>query len=313
MIAVYWLWRLAMFVAGHIPPRVSSNTAAAMGNTAYYVMSLRRRIAKENFSHVLGKAPDDPEVRRVARRSFQNYARYLCDVLRYPRVSRAEFEQRVIIEREGRHHLEHALAMGKGAILVSAHFGNMDIPSVVLAEKYRPITLVAESLRPPQLMDLLTRMRAQRDVHMFPYDRAPRRIMEALKRNEMTGFLLDFGITHHLDIATVDVNFFGTTTRFPAGPAQLASITGAPILVGHARVAPDGKIYVRTTEPILVKRTTDRQRDLQVTMQEIATRFEAFIRRDPDQWYMFRPMWNSPIARRKLRALRPLEAFRNSP
>jgi KDO2-lipid IV(A) lauroyltransferase len=161
----------------------------------------------------------------------------------------------------------------------------------VLAKKFRPITLVGESLRPPQLMDFLTRMRRERNVHLFPYDRAPRKILEALKRNEMTGFLLDFGVTHHLDITTVTVNFFGTPTAFPAGPAQLALLTGAPILVGCAYVMPDGKIHGQMTQPIVAERTGDRCHDMQVIMQEIACRFEDFIRLHPEQWYMFRPMW----------------------
>ncbi len=293
MIALYWLWRLGMFLASLVPPRWSFAAAGAVGNSAYYLFPLRRRVARENFSHVLGRPPEDPEVGRVARQSFQNYARYLRDVLLYPRISMSELERRVVIHSKD--HVDTAIAHGKGAILVSAHFGNMDVPSAVIANRYRPITLVGETLRPPQLMDLLTRMRDARNVHLFPYDRAPRKILEALKRNEMTGFLLDFGITHHLDIATVDVCFFGTTTPFPAGPAQLALLTGAPILVGHTRVMTDGVIHVYVTEPIVAQRTGNRPEDTRVIMQEIANRFEIFIRQHPEQWYMFRPMWSGKL------------------
>ena len=288
MIVIYWAWRLGMYLTSILPPRWTL-VAAAAGNSAYYVMRLRRRVAKNNFSHVLGKSPDDPDVRRVARQAFQNYARYLRDVMIYPRIPIAELEKRLVIQ--GMEYFQQALAMKKGAILVSAHFGNMDIASAVLAKKFRPITLVGESLRPPQLMDFLTRMRQERNVHLFPYDRAPRKILEALKRNEMTGFLLDFGVTHHLDITTVTVNFFGTSTAFPAGPAQLSLLTGAPILVGCAYILPDGKICGQMTEPIVAVRTGDRCHDMQVIMQEIAHRFEDFIRLHPEQWYMFRPMW----------------------
>ncbi len=293
MIALYWLWRLAMFLASLVPPRWSFAAAGAVGNSAYYLFPLRRRVARENFAHVLGRPPEDPEVGRIARQSFQNYARYLRDVMLYPRISMSAFEQRVVIHSKD--YVDAALAYGKGAILVSAHFGNMDVPSAVLAKQYRPITLVGETLHPPQLMDLLTRMREARNVHLFPYDRAPRKILEALKRSEMTGFLLDFGITHHLDIATVDVCFFGTTTPFPAGPAQLALLTGAPILVGHTRVMTDGVIHVYVTEPIVARRTGNRAEDTRVIMQEIANRFETFIRQHPEQWYMFRPMWSGKL------------------
>lgn len=305
MIVVYWFWRLGMFLTRLAPPRLSLAAAVAMGNSAYYVMTLRRQIAKRNFSHVLGKSPNDPEVRRVARQSFQNYARYLRDVMIYPRISTAELEKRVVFH--SLEHLDRAFAIGKGVILVSAHFGNMDMPSAVIAKHYRPITLVAESLRPPQLMDFLTQMRASRNVHLWPYDRAPRKIIEALKRNEMTGFLLDFGVTHHFDISTVNVKFFGTETPFPAGPAQLALLTGAPIVVGFARVASDGKIHVHATEPIIAKRSKDRQKDFQAVMQEIASRFEVFIRQHPEQWYMFRPMWLDRAEDAELRAA-PIQA-----
>jgi KDO2-lipid IV(A) lauroyltransferase len=289
VIVLYWLWRIGMFLSGAVPRRLSLAAAAAMGHVAYYLMPMRRAIAKDNFSHVLGKPPDDPEVRRVARMSLRNFSCYLRDVMIYPSMSMEELESRVTLHTNS--HLDEALARGKGAIIVSAHFGNMDMPSAVLAKRFGPITLVSETLRPQQLMDYLTRIRGVRRVNMHPYDRAPRRMIEALKRNEIAGFLLDFGVTHHFDIHTVPVTFFGAQTNFPSGPAQLAYLTGAAIIVGHARVSPDGHIDAYTTPPILVPRGTDRQRIYQATMQEIAQRMEEFIRAFPDQWYMFRPMW----------------------
>ena len=304
MIVVYWVWRFGMLLTSLVPRRWSFAAAGAMGSGAYYIMGLRRRVAKENFSQVLGKSPDDPEVRRVARQSFQNYARYLRDVMLYPHISTSELEKRVVVH--SKEYFDQALALNKGAIIVSAHLGNMDMSSAVLAKQIKPITLVGESLRPKQLMDYLTEMREVRGVHLFPYDRAPRKILQALRRNEMTGFLLDFGVTHHLDITTVNIQFFGTMTAFPAGPAQLSLLTGAPILVGHTHVAPDGAIHVHITEPIIVKRTGNRHQDLQTTMQEIACRFEEFIRLHPEQWYMFRPMWRKEMSRKfKIRNANP--------
>jgi lauroyl/myristoyl acyltransferase len=200
-----------------------------------------------------------------------------------------ELEKRVTIHVD--EVLGQALAMGKGAIIVSAHFGNMDLPSAVLAKKYARISGVAETLRPQQLNDFLTRARNANNIYLFPYDIAPRKIIEALKRNEIIGFMLDFGVTHHFDITTVPVTFFGTPTNFPAGPAQLAYLTGAPIIVGHTHVAPDGHIDAYGTPPIIVKRDGNRQQVFQTTMQKIAHRMEEFIRNDPGQWYIYRPMW----------------------
>ncbi len=292
MIVIYWLWRLGIYISGAAPRRLSLAFAAAMGNSAYYLLPMRRAVAKDNFAHVLGKPSDDPEVRRVARRSLRNYACYLRDVMIYPSLSTAELEQRIVIHTP--QYFDQALAAGKGAIIVSAHFGNMDLPSAILASRFKPIALVSETLRPQQLMDYLMRIRGRRNVNMHPYDRAPRKLIEALKRNELVAFLIDFGITHHFDIHTVPVTFFGTPTKFPSGPAQLAMLTGAPLLIGNAYVE-DGRIHVQVNPPLYVTRTGNKQRDLQEAMQEVARRMEDFIRKHPDQWYMFRPMWRKDL------------------
>ncbi|MCX7838498.1 MAG: lysophospholipid acyltransferase family protein [Anaerolineae bacterium] len=302
VIVLYWLWRLGVFCVSHLPREWSFRAAGWLGNTFYYLMPLRRRVARENFAHVLSKTPNDPEVGRVTRHAFQNFARLLCDVMIYPSLSIQEIERRITIRHN--EYIEQALSYGKGVIFVSAHFGNMDLPSAFLAHRYAPFTLVAETLRPKELMDWLTRIRHARGVYLYPYDSAPRKIIEALKRNEMTAFLLDFGVTHHFDITTVPVRFFNTETDFPAGPAQLALLTGAPIIVGYARMLPNGCIEAEVTPPILVSRANNRHEVIQSTMQEIARRMEQFIRAYPEQWYIFRPMWKSNrSARRKIPSL----------
>lgn len=302
MIVLYWIWRIGMFLVSIVPRRFSLAIVSLIGDGAYYLMPLRRRVARENFAHVLCKPLNDLEVGRVTHQAFRNFARLLYDVMVYPSLSLRDLEERITF-----HHLEYleqAFALGKGVILVSAHFGNMDLPAALLAHKYTPMTLVAETLRPHQLMDLLTRIRKERKVLLYSYASAPRKIIEALKRNEMTAFLLDFGVTHHFDIATVPVSFFGTETNFPTGPAQLSLLTGAPIVVGHTCVLPDGHIEVEATPPLIAQRSGNRHHDLQTTMREIARRMEEFIRAHPEQWYIFRPMWkDSASARRRIPSL----------
>jgi KDO2-lipid IV(A) lauroyltransferase len=302
VIALYWIWRIGMFLANVTPRRLSLAAANWMGTGAYYLMPLRRRVARENFAHVLRKPLDDLEVGRVTHRAFRNFARLLRDVMLYPNMSVRDLEERITILHG--EYFEQALAHGKGAIVVSAHFGNMDLPSALLAHRYAPFTLVSETLRPPQLMDLLTRIRQDKGIFLYPYDSAPRKIIQALRRNEMTAFLLDFGVTHHFDIATVPITFFATETNFPSGPAQLARLTGAPIIVGHAHVQPNGHIELDVTPPIVVRPSGDRRHDIQTTMQEIARRMEAFICAHPEQWYIFRPMWkDNASAKRKIPSL----------
>ncbi len=286
---LYWLWRLGMLLVGLVPRRLSHAAAGWLGTAGYYLMPRRRRIAQNNFSHVLHQSSDHAQVRRVARESFRNYARLLRDVMIYPSMPHAEIESRVTFLQP--EYFEQAIARGKGTLVVTAHYGNMDIASAMVAMRFKPITLISETLKPRPLMDYIVQMRRKNNVLMYEYDRAPRRVLEALRRNEFVGMMMDVGVTHHFDLQTVELDFFGARTRFIAGPAQVALLTGATIIVGSTYNGPDARVFVDVTEPYIATPTGDRARDMQIIMQEVGRRLEQLIRKRPEQWYIFRPMW----------------------
>lgn len=293
MIITYYLWRLASWLVSYVPPPIADFVARGGGAGAYYVWRSRRNVARENFAHVLGKPANDPAVGRVARSSFANFSRYLVEVMRFPRVSMEQIEQRVVIHET--EEFRRAMIANRPVIMISAHFGNMDYASAVATKRYGRFTMAAETIHPVQLFRYLARTRAERGVDLIPYDRAPRKIVEALRRNEWIGFLIDFGVNNQKDIATTEVMFFGSPTRFPCSPVILAQRTGAPILVVHTFVDRDRSIQSRVEAPIYVPRELAREQAAQTTMQAVAELMEKFIREHPEQWYVFRAMWPNKI------------------
>ncbi len=289
MIIAFYLWRFASWLVSVVPSPVCDFVARGGGTGAYYLWRSRRQVARENFAHVLGKPASDPRVGQVARSSFANFSRYLVEVMRYPRVPIDQIERRVVIyETE---ELRPALASGTPVILITAHFGNMDYASAVVTKRYGRVTLAAETIHPVELFRHLARARSERGVDLIPYDQAPRKILEALKRKEWIGFLIDFGVNNHKDIATTEVMFFGAPTRFPASPAILAQRSGAPILVCHAFVDREGRIHSASEAPIYVPRSLPRDEAAHLAMQTVAQYMEKFIQQHPEQWYVFRAMW----------------------
>jgi lauroyl/myristoyl acyltransferase len=289
MIITYYLWRFASWLLTYVPPPLADLLARGGGAGAYYVWRSRRNVARENFAHVLGKPANDPAVGRVARSSFANFSRYLVEVMRYPRVPMAQIEERVVIHET--EEFRHAMTAGTPVIMISAHFGNMDYASAVATKRYGRFTLAAETIHPVQLFQYLARTRAERGVDLIPYDRAPRKIVEALRRKEWIGFLIDFGVNNQKDIATTEVMFFGAPTRFPASPAILARRSGVPIIVVHTFVDGDRRIQSWVEPPIYVPRSLPREQAAHDTMQIVAQHMEKFIRQHPEQWYVFRAMW----------------------
>jgi KDO2-lipid IV(A) lauroyltransferase len=47
--------------------------------------------------------------------------------------------------------------------------------------------------------------------------------------------------------------------------------------------------------PIFVERTKQAAADLERATQAIVHALEGLMRPEPDQWYIFRPMWPAPL------------------
>jgi KDO2-lipid IV(A) lauroyltransferase len=287
----YWAWRIGAGIAQRLPARPLYAFAVAFGELGYLVWIAKRRIAKHNFAIVLGRPSGDREVARVTRRAFRNFAKYVAEIMRFPRLSVADFERLVSVE--GWEHLRGALALGKGVIFVSIHFGNFELGGARIADEV-PLNVIADELENQRLMDLLVGNRAHKNITLLAPEGAAKKVLGALRRNEMVGLMMDLGPrTHAFD--TVEAEFFGTPTAFPAVAANLARVSGAPIVVAAVVRGKDNTFTGIALPPIFVGRTKQAAEDVQHATQAIARGLETFVSRWPDQWYIFRPMWPQPV------------------
>ena len=91
----------------------------------------------------------------------------------------------------------------------------------------------------------------------------------------------------------IEVEFFGERTTLPGGAATLALRTGAVLLPVVVYSGP-GRWHTGVVQPPLdtTRRGTLRA-DVQRLTQELATCFEEFILRQPEQWHLYQPNWPS--------------------
>ena len=94
----------------------------------------------------------------------------------------------------------------------------------------------------------------------------------------------------------VSARFFGEPAPFPTVAASLARVSGAPIIVAAVVRERDNTFRGIALPPIFVKRTRQTAHDVEHATQAIVRGLEGFVRRWPDQWYIFRPMWPTPRA-----------------
>ena len=138
----YWAWRAAAVLAQRLPAWVSYRAAIAGGEMAYLLWPKRRRIAKENLAVVLARPPQDVEVARIARRSFRNFAKYLVEIMRFPRLRMDELQRMVAIDPRSWSNLRTAREHGRGVIFVSLHFGNFEMGGARIADEM-PLNVIS--------------------------------------------------------------------------------------------------------------------------------------------------------------------------
>ena len=286
---IYWLHLAGRRAACRLPVAVTYWLAAVGGWLVYAVWREKRRNAIANVARVLGPGHQRGEAARLARQAFQNYGKYLVDMMRLSGWHLKEVEQRLTVH--GMEHVEEALARGKGLIFVGGHIGNSDLGAAILAGRGYPVHVITETLRPPRWNDLVQETRRLTGIRVVPAETNARDILRVLRRNEILAFLVDRPTHRQGD--GVPVRFFDAWTRVPAGAATLTLRTGAALIAACVVRAEKG--YVIHASPLLqVERSGDLQADIQRLTQHVVATLEQFIRQYPDQWFMFRPMWPDP-------------------
>lgn len=271
-----WLTGL---IAG-LPPRIAYLLASLLTGFHYHCFPARRHAALANLAVVMPRSTRRERV-RVAKRMMTSYNCMMLEFLRLPHVDRDELLRAV--EVEGREHLEHAVARGRGVILASSHLGNWELGAVMLAHWGYTLYAVAGVQLNRWLTPAVRETKSELAIHTVSHEDGLRKLLRALEHNDLVALMVDGDLFHH----GVNIDFFGRETRWPSGPGVLAQRTGALILCGYCdRVAP-GRFRI-VLEPALDPASFPSTTALNAA---VAGTVERHIREHLDQWCIFRPLW----------------------
>ncbi|HZU14116.1 MAG TPA: lysophospholipid acyltransferase family protein [Chloroflexota bacterium] len=283
--ALYLVIQVGAFLSRYIPRPWRYLIGTAVGDAVFWAWSHKRRILLDNMATVLSLGRRDPLVRRLALKSMRNYVKYLVEFLELPVLS-PEDEIVSSMPVHGLEHLQEALQRGKGVILATAHFGTIELAGMRLSE-LTDFHAVYDSFRPEYLDRLIQRKRREKGIDLIPVNDV-RKMIRVLRRGGTLAMLFD----RPMDLAKgVNVHFFGRPAAVPGGPAVLALRTGATIIPAYVFRQPDRTFMGLVFPAVDVQATGDYQTDVQRIMQRLVDTLQSVVRERPDQWYMFRPVW----------------------
>ena len=289
--AAFWSCRGLESAALALPEGIGRRLFVAGGDLAWRCMRGVRATVAANQARVLGLDPTDERVCRATREAFRLYARYWHDAFQARTIAPAALDART--ELRGLHHIDAALARGKGCIAALPHTGNWDVAGCVFAARGYRLVAVAEALRPARLAELFRRHRHALGMRVILTGGASPR--HELRRLLAENWIVTLIADRHVAGRAVDVAMFGAPRPLPSGPAMLSLATGAPLLACAAYTTPAGW-RVEMGPPLEITPTGDLDTDVHALARLLGTAFERAIAASPSDWHCFQPGWRDAAA-----------------
>jgi phosphatidylinositol dimannoside acyltransferase len=286
--SMYNVYRFASIAIPALPHWFVMALAKIIGLTVWLFARNTRKQATTNAVHVLGPHVQKTRAgRRLLRRTvqgmFQHNARNYMDVFSLPRLQPETVLRSMNID--GFEHLDEALALGKGAILFTAHFGPFNYMVQGFPAKGYQVTIPVEQLKDQRLLDLMLKLRRSQGINFVSLgDRSfMRSIIGALWKNQIVLLVADRAVQGE----SVEKPFFDSIARLPLGPVLLAQRTGAPLVGGFGWYTSHASMQVQ-----FVPLSLELERaDTDALMCGLIKIMERFIKAHPEQWLMFSAVW----------------------
>jgi lauroyl/myristoyl acyltransferase len=228
-------------------------------------------------------------LRGLTRTAVRSYLRYWCEVFRLPSMSIDDVVGRMYVVDEQR--LRDAVAAGNGVILALPHMGNWDHAGAWLTGTGVPFTTVAERLEPESLFERFVAFRESLGMEVLPLTGGERPPYDLLAERLRAGGVLCLLADRDLTATGVDVDFFGSAARMPAGPAALAHDTGAALLPVTLWYPDRRRWHGRIHPQVRVPSTGDRAAKVRAMTQQTADAFAEAIAAHPADWHMLQKVW----------------------
>ena len=286
------IFRWTVNGVGFLPRAVSYFIGDVGTWLAWRFMPGTRAALADNLEAVFPAAPRQ-ELERRALRTLRAYARDVIDFLAALKASDRQLERIFRVVPEDERLFRSLLARGKGLILVTGHYGNWELGSVLLRRVFDlPLTIVAMAEANPEVNRLRREIRDSLDTDTIEVRKSldtPLQIRRRLADNRIVAMLMD----RHMGRDRVEVSLLGRCAWFLRTPALMSYLTGAPLLPCFIQRVNGDQFSVRPGTPIFVSREMPRESALQEAAQLFGSQLEVHIRANPEYWYHFYSYWKA--------------------
>ena len=296
--AIYHVYQLATFLTKRLSLPAAGRTSEAAGRVLSILQRRNRRFLYDNLRTAIGKGLPAGELRRLRSRVYSNFSHFVYNFMKLPWLTMENVHEVFTAQSLVAARALAKLASERPAILVTAHVGHWELGGALVALTGHPVAILVDKHPDDRVTNLFNSIRRTTGSTVVPIT-AFHRLFRELKRHHLVAIAGDRAVTGQ----GIRIQYFGRDYLAPDGYAALARRVGALIVPTFCIRQPDGLYDFRTGPPFAPPVTDDEDADVRSCVIRMMDIVEDEVRRYPEQWYVFRPAWESagrPMADRHL-------------
>ena len=286
---VYAAVRVVVGLLRCFPVNWNLRTARLFAGLWWRMIPRHRQRACAHIRLALGDDLSDTEVARLARQSLEQLAMFAVDFIFLPHLVTPWTWSRYIRLHNMREGLR-PLLNGKGALLLTGHYGNWELAGYLLALFGFDIAAIMRPLDNAYLNRYVVNNRSRQGLQLLDKSGAMKSARSLLERGAALGFIAD----QNAGSKGLFVDFFGVQASTYKSIGLLAMSCNVPIIIGYARrIGRCFRYEVGVERVIHPHEWADKNDPLRWITQEYTTAIEASVRRAPEQYLWIHRRWKS--------------------
>jgi KDO2-lipid IV(A) lauroyltransferase len=265
--------------------RGGGKAGRALGRGVSLWVPIRRDVALANLAAAFPERTE-AERRGIYRRMCELLGITLAEFARFGGSRSEPLASWITIDNPGA--IDRALLPGKGALLVTAHFGNWEALGAGMAELGYPMTAVGARQRNPLVEHLFTRYRENRGMANINVGKSFRPLLKALHRGACVATLAD----QDGGPQGFFLPFLGRPASVQAGLFRLLARWGVPMVTGFA-IRENDRWRGEIQEPEFPRPDKDPEDEARRLASVYSNRVEDYVRRYPDHWLWLHRRWRT--------------------
>ncbi|MCD6163306.1 MAG: lysophospholipid acyltransferase family protein [candidate division Zixibacteria bacterium] len=283
----YYIVRILLSMLNLLPLKLALRFGDFIGFLAFSVLKIRRDVSLANLKISFGAKYADKEYRRIALRSYINFARSMVEFGMFPRISKMKLPD--LINTINDEIVAKHFDSGAGAVIVSGHFGNFELMGAYMAQVGWPIDFLVGKQRNLLVNSLMNNNRAVFGAGLIEIGVAARGVFTALKKGRGVVMLSD----QDTGSDGVIIDFLGRPASTPKGPAAFAIKTGCPIFV----FMPVRNSLIKHTlyfeGPLTIAKSDNKDEDIKKLTQAYSDIIAKYVAEHPEHYFWAHRRWKT--------------------